>query len=513
MTFVYGDVVVSTLDQEFVVSHENCCRHPHTKKRGATNLLLPITSHQIMKVYGTLLTLCVFVPVADAFVAPAPKALTTKTGEPSSTQQFSTIEDIDTLSTGRRLNSGSAFSRGGLRNRDGLSLRNRGGALALPNNFRGRSRNIWDEDTVGDLVQGGSLRTWSFKDPAVTRVKVLLKTEGRPLNANVDLWHGPDNTPQKIKVYLENGLVCPFSTVIETPRGQNSLAIRNTAQLEFPLEAAVEPEFEYGGLDSLIRNLNEMSIPETIQGGALRTYSFAPAVSSVQVLLTTDGRPLNARIELLQGPNNNKQTMEVYTENGMERPFFIIVETPDIGNVVRVVNTAPMEFPLEANVEPFSVGEYGTYGGLGGYTGYTGSDVASSENNIASRARRRGLDYRRGYGSEYGRGYGGYGGYGGSYGGYGGSYGGYGGYGYGSDYRRGYGGSGVYSGYGGNGYGSDYRRGYGGYGGNGYNSYGGYGYGSDIRRGYGSDIRRGYGSDMGREYGSGYGRRGGFPYL
>jgi len=222
-----------------------------------------------------------------------------------------------------------------------------------------------DEATI--LVQGGSLRTWSYRSPAVEQVQVVLSTEGRPLDADIELWHGPDNTPCKMRVYVEDGLLRPFNAVIETPRGPNTVAIRNIGQLEFPLAAEViAAQVDQPSAECLSSSM-------TVQGGALRTYPFDPSVDSVQVLLKTDGRPLNARIELLQGPNNNKQVIELYTEDGLDRPFLCILETPGSGNVVRVVNTAPVEFPMTAAVVPFTVNKDMGYGGdvvIGGDVGW-----------------------------------------------------------------------------------------------------------------------------------------------
>merc|ERR1719440_1332685 len=201
------------------------------------------------------------------------------------------------------------------------------------------------------LVQGGSLRTWSYRNPAVEQVQVVLSTEGRPLDADIELWHGPDNTPCKMRVYVENGQIRPFSAVIETPRGPNTVAIRNIGQIEFPIAAKVVAD----NVDN--PSAECLSSSMTIQGGALRTYPFDPSVDSVQVLLKTDGRPLNARIELLQGPNNNKQVIELYSEDGLDRPFFCVLETPESGNVVRIVNTAPVEFPMTASVVPHSINQ------------------------------------------------------------------------------------------------------------------------------------------------------------
>jgi len=192
------------------------------------------------------------------------------------------------------------------------------------------------------MVQGDSLKTWSYSARKVERVEVVLTTQGRPLDADIELWNGPNNTPFKMRVYSEDGALRPFNAVIETPRSPNTVAIRNIGQIEFPLTAHVSAEDVEEPSDDLAAAFS------TIQGGALRTYPFDPSVSSVQILLETDGRPLNARIELLQGPSNNKQVIELYTEDGLDRPYFCVLETPGAGNVVRILNTAPVEFPLSA---------------------------------------------------------------------------------------------------------------------------------------------------------------------
>merc|ERR1719446_1781226 len=92
-------------------------------------------------------------------------------------------------------------------------------------------------------MQGRVAPTGTTADSSILeQVQVVLSTAGRPLDADIELWHGPDNTPCKMRVYVENGRLRPFSAVIETPRGPNTVAIRNIGQIEFPLAANVVAE-------------------------------------------------------------------------------------------------------------------------------------------------------------------------------------------------------------------------------------------------------------------------------
>lgn len=200
------------------------------------------------------------------------------------------------------------------------------------------------------IVHGDSLRTWAFTNPTSDSQMVCMKTDGRPLNANVELWIGPDWTPLDMKIYSEDGMERPIRTMIGTKGVSNTVAVYNEAAMEFPLTATSALAPAATSLSSASEKITSMMTPKIVEGGAIHTVAFAPQVDQVQVLLMTQGMKLNARIELLNGPNNIKQTFELHTNDGMNRPFYALFEAPGSGNVIRVVNLATLEFPFRAYI-------------------------------------------------------------------------------------------------------------------------------------------------------------------
>ena len=253
-----------------------------------------------------------------------------------------------------------------------------------PASTQQRSTNdLWSHDIVTEqsIINGNSLKTYSFTS-STQRAEVFLKNEqGRPIDAEVELWSGPMNVPCRVRVFVEDGLKRSFRAMFEMKgkRG-HSVAVKNVGNVQNPFtsgifvsernqehddytnnNAAPAAAAHYNSQSELINQgpahaLSQFSSSTTrVQGGAMMyTQPFQRNVQSVQVMLCTNvDYALHAKIELYQGPKSDKQFMEVYSENGLKCPFYAILETPGAGNVVRVTNLGTLEFPLYTTVEPY----------------------------------------------------------------------------------------------------------------------------------------------------------------
>jgi len=91
-----------------------------------------------------------------------------------------------------------------------------------------------------------------------------------------------------------------------------------------------------------------------VQGGQITSYVFGPEVDSVQILLKplNGERNIKARIELTQGPNQVKQSFELYASSGYKNPFYAMIQTPGAESTIRVINQNNVEFPFNAWVLP-----------------------------------------------------------------------------------------------------------------------------------------------------------------
>jgi len=208
---------------------------------------------------------------------------------------------------------------------------------------------LWGINEVspdGKLVQrieGKTRKTWSFNDLSRDRVQVAIKSEGRPINADVQLWIGPDWTPFTLKAYSDDGRARPIHTLIGTRNKNAMIEVRNVGEQTFPIEAAAN--YAKGDMIAVPQEIPATTPGERIDGGALKAFPLAESTEQLEVVLKTDGKQLNARIELLNAPNSPKQTFECFTNNGELNSLCVSFNTPDATNTVRVVNLAPLEFP------------------------------------------------------------------------------------------------------------------------------------------------------------------------
>lgn len=246
-------------------------------------------------------------------------------------------------------------------------------------------------------ISGGSRGTWS-SDGTLQHdtVQVTMTTDGRPLNADLEVYQGPDNTPQKMRIYTEDGRLRPFTTMIQTPQGaaanahvatsfssrslrdnfsssavaainnagaSHSISIKNIGPLEFPIIAGVEgkgptPDEERAAsmADYSGRSMGSfLGRSQEIHGGHLKTFPFDPSVASVEVKIHSQGLPIMAIVELWQGPGDVKTVAQIYCDDGQNKPFSAIIETPGPGNTIAIRNMGPTAYPIEAELDVHSV--------------------------------------------------------------------------------------------------------------------------------------------------------------
>jgi len=232
----------------------------------------------------------------------------------------------------------SAFALGGAR----ASVRGAAASVRMD----AATASSWDMKEItpdGSLIQrveGKTRKTWKFNDLSKDTVQVAVDSEGRPVNADLQLWIGPDWTPFTLKAYSEDGKERPIQTLIGTRNKSAMIEVRNTGEYEFPFKAAAN--YAKG---AMVKENPPTTAGERVDGGALRSYPIDASAEKLEVVLNTDGRQLNARIEVLNAPNNPKQTYEVFTNNGELSSLRVCFNIPDAGNTVRIVNLAPVEFP------------------------------------------------------------------------------------------------------------------------------------------------------------------------
>jgi hypothetical protein len=90
----------------------------------------------------------------------------------------------------------------------------------------------------------------------------------------------------------------------------------------------------------------------TVQGGALKTFAIQdPAVRSVRISIQSQGLPIHAKIEVLQGPNSVRTVADIDSQDGQRHSFDGMVETPGPSTIL-VTNKGPLEFPIEVLLEP-----------------------------------------------------------------------------------------------------------------------------------------------------------------
>jgi len=220
--------------------------------------------------------------------------------------------------------------------------------------------------TYETVQGGGTVRTYQMP-PWATNAQMAFKTNGRPLKATAQLWIGPIRTTHTMTINCMDGVQTPYMSTITFKKLAPVIRIFTSDSLELPVEASVwvPPPERSETIAATIEEIWEGATADEkkiIQGadvsgghGAVRTWEIPANVKSVQLVAwskDTSKKSLKAKIEVLQGPNNKRQDIDLQC-GGSTQPFHAVLQTPGSGWVIRVYNKKFVEDGLfELVVKP-----------------------------------------------------------------------------------------------------------------------------------------------------------------
>lgn len=210
------------------------------------------------------------------------------------------------------------------------------------------------------LLQGGqTIRTWTM--PAGTeRVEYVVKSNGRPVHARVEMWLGPQRRLHGLDIYCEDGTITPLRGCFRMKKGTSTFSIRNIGKAEYPIVATCRPADDdwNKALEANTMSIFNANTKVHMQGDkAIRTWPIPTDVKSVQLIFfsgRTGKRTTKAKIEVLQAPNNIKQSYDLHC-GGSSQPYHCILETPGEALTLRIWNKNNYEFPFECVVVPYEM--------------------------------------------------------------------------------------------------------------------------------------------------------------
>lgn len=195
---------------------------------------------------------------------------------------------------------------------------------------------------------GGTLRTYKMP-PYAERAELVFKTKGRPMKAHVELWLGPIRRVHNLEIMSENGNLTPLRVLLKFKKLAPTLKISAAGDVELPLDVGVsvplpERSEALGANTEMVWNASPKTLIQggPVEGGkgAIRSFPIAPEVESVQLLVWSKDvgkKSFKLLIEVLQGPNNRKQTLDLQCGGGSQ-PYHAVIATPGNDVTVRIQN-------------------------------------------------------------------------------------------------------------------------------------------------------------------------------